>query len=46
MKIAPIRFNIAFFRDAVCVHGSDSYRPTPEGDIVTRFANGEVERRA
>src|SRR6185437_6949600 len=23
-----------------CVHGLDSYRPSPVGDIVTRFANG------
>src|SRR5665213_2767115 len=23
-----------------CVHGLDSYPPTPEGDIVIRFANG------
>ena len=41
---SQIRFNSnacsAFFHGAVCVHGSDSYRPTPEGDIVIRFANG------
>jgi hypothetical protein len=35
------KFNPAFFHDRVCVHGLDSYPPTPVGDIVTRFANGE-----
>jgi hypothetical protein len=44
MKIAPIKFNTAFFRDALCVHGSDSYRPTPDEDIVDRFANGRLVR--
>src|SRR5258706_12524829 len=39
MKIAPIKSNSAFFRNAVCVHGLDSYRLSPVGDIVTRFAD-------
>ena len=29
-----------FFTLRFCVHGLDSYRPTPVGDIVIRFANG------
>ena len=36
----------AFFHDAICVHGLDSYPPTPDGDIVIRFANGGLTRRA
>src|SRR6266550_439684 len=39
IKIAAIKFSPAFFRNAVCVHGLDSYRPSPVGDIVTRFAD-------
>jgi signal transduction histidine kinase len=39
IKILAIGFNPAFFRNAVCVHGLDSYRPSPVGDIVTRFAD-------
>src|SRR5258706_2618924 len=39
IKIAPIKSNSAFFRNAVCVHGLDSYRLSPVGDIVTRFAD-------
>jgi len=39
IKIARIKFNPAFFCNAVCVHGLDSYRLSPVGDIVTRFAN-------
>ena len=42
MKIAPRKFNTAFFRDAVCVHGLDSYPSTPDEDIVTRFANASA----
>jgi hypothetical protein len=44
IKIAPVTFNPAFFRDAVCVHGLDSYRWSPVGDIVTRFANGAIRK--
>ena len=39
IKIAAIDFKPAFFRNAVCVHGLDSYRLSPVGDIVIRFAN-------
>src|SRR5712691_1543395 len=39
IKIAAIKFDPAFFRNAVCVHGLDSYRLSPVGDIVTRFAD-------
>src|SRR5258706_6748335 len=39
MKIAPIKSNSAFFRNAVSVPGLDSYRLSPVGDIVTRFAD-------
>jgi hypothetical protein len=39
IQIAAMRFNPAFFRHAVCVHGLDSYRLSPDGDIVTRFAD-------
>src|SRR2546430_16126921 len=39
IRIAAIKSSPAFFRNAVCVHGLDSYRPSPVGDIVTRFAD-------
>jgi hypothetical protein len=39
IKIAAIDFKPAFFRNAVCVHGLDSYRLSPVGDIVIRFAD-------
>src|ERR1700761_2447797 len=29
-----------FFATQFCVHGLDSYPPSPGGDIVIRFANG------
>jgi len=39
------RANAAFFRDAICVHGLDSYRLSSVGDIVTRFANGAIKKK-
>ena len=45
-KIAPKKLTPPFFAMRFCVHGLDSYPPTPVGDIVTRFANGGVKRRA
>jgi hypothetical protein len=35
----------ANFGEEFSVHGLDSYRPTPVGDIVFRFANGERDRQ-
>src|SRR5882724_10649842 len=39
-KIPSAKVNPAFFLDAAYVHDLDSYRLTPLGDIVIRFANG------